>query len=230
MSQIFHPAFNTIARASIFGFVFIISGVAWLGYGLQKSPYFTREGVTRDQPVPFSHQHHVGGLGIDCRYCHVSVEDSSFAGIPPTETCMTCHSKVWTNAPILQPVRTSWQQDRPIAGPGGDRTSAPGWVRVNNLPGFVYFNHSIHVNKGVGCATCHGEVDKMPLMHQAASLQMEWCLECHRQPERYLRPREEIFNMKWTPPADQEAEGKKLMELYHVAPADHLTTCYVCHR
>ncbi len=230
MAQIFHPAFNTLARASIFGFLFIAAGLAWLAYGIQKSPYLTGQGIVRTQPVPFSHEHHSRGLGIDCRYCHTSVEQSSFAGIPATETCMTCHSKIWTNADILQPVRTSWQLDRPIAGRGGDKTDAAGWVRVHNLPKIVYFNHSIHVNKGVGCSTCHGEVDKMPLMYQAATLQMEWCLKCHRAPEENLRPRSEIFNMGWKPPADQDKRGKDLIELYHVAPAEHLTTCYVCHR
>lgn len=230
MGQIFHPAFNSIARASIFGFISILAGIAWLGYGVQKSTYLTHQGLTQDQPVPFSHEHHVRGLGIDCRYCHTSVETSGFAGIPATETCMTCHSKIWTNADILQPVRTSWQLDRPIAGPGGDKTTAAGWVRVHNLPQFVYFNHSIHINKGVGCSTCHGRVQDMPLMFQSATLQMEWCLKCHREPEMTLRPRSEIFNMEWTPVTDQKARGKDLAVLYHVAPAEHLQTCYVCHR
>jgi hypothetical protein len=230
MAQIFHPAFNTIAKASIFGALFILAGLAWLAYGIQKSPYLTQQGITREQPVPFSHEHHVKGLGIDCRYCHTSVEDSGFAGIPATETCMTCHSKVWTNAPILQPVRTSWQLDKPIGGPGSDKTVAPGWVRVHNVPHFVYFDHSIHVNKGIGCSTCHGRIQDMPLVHQAASLQMEWCLNCHREPEQFVRPRGEIFNMEWTPPKNQTEMGMKLLDEYHIAPAGHLQTCYVCHR
>jgi hypothetical protein len=230
MAQIFHPAFNTIAKASIFGFLFFLAALAWLAYAVQKSPYLTHQGITRDQPVPFSHEHHVKGLGIDCRYCHTSVEESSFAGIPPTETCMTCHSKVWTNAPVLQPIRTSWALNKPLAGPGGDKTVAPGWVRVHNVPQFVYFNHSIHIAKGVGCSTCHGNVQDMPLVYQAASLQMEWCLQCHREPEKFLRPRSEVFNMEWEPPANQIEEGKRLMDLYKVAPAEHLQTCYVCHR
>ena len=230
MAQIFHPAFNTIARASIFGFLFILAGFAWLAYGVQKSPYLTQQGITKEQPVPFSHEHHVRGLGLDCRYCHTSVEDSSFAGIPATETCMTCHSKVWTNAAILQPVRTSWALNRPITSSSGDKAVDGGWARVHNLPHFVYFNHSIHVNKGVGCSTCHGKVQEMPLMYQSATLQMEWCLKCHRAPEQVLRPREEVFNMEWKAPSDQESKGTELMKLYHVAPAEHLTTCYVCHR
>jgi ferredoxin len=230
MAQLFHPAANTVARASI-GFIAILAGfIGWLGYEAQGSPYVTRQGVVRDQPVPFSHEHHVRGLGLDCRYCHTSVENSSFAGIPPTETCMTCHSKVWTNANLLQPIRDSWQTNQPIGGYGGDRQDAAGWVRVHHLPDFVYFNHSIHVNKGVGCSTCHGRVDEMPLMYQHASLQMEWCLDCHRDPAKNLRPRDQIFNMGWEPPADQDIKGKELAELYHVAPVEHLQTCYVCHR
>jgi hypothetical protein len=230
MAQLFHPAANTVARASI-GFIAILAGfIGWLGYEAQGSPYVTRQGIVRDQPVPFSHEHHVRGLGLDCRYCHTSVENSSFAGIPPTETCMTCHSKVWTNANLLQPIRDSWQTNQPIRGYGGDRQDAAGWVRVHHLPDFVYFNHSIHVNKGVGCSTCHGRVDEMPLMYQNASLQMEWCLDCHRDPNKNLRPRDQIFNMEWEPPADQAEKGKKLAELYHVAPLEHLQTCYVCHR
>src|SRR5256885_9091005 len=151
MSQIFHRSANTMARVSIFGAVFFVAGLLALFAEVNRSPWMTQVHTARDQPIQFSHERHVAGNGIDCRYCHTSVEESGFAGIPPTETCMTCHSKVWTNAPILQPVRTSWALNQPIAGPGGDKTSAPGWVRVHNLPQFVYFNHSIHVNKGVGC-------------------------------------------------------------------------------
>src|SRR5437870_5010110 len=218
MAQIFHPAFNTIAKASIFGAVFIIAIIGWLGYAFQKSPYFTEAGVIRAQPVPFSHEHHVTGLGIHCRYCHTSVETSAFAGIPPTKTCMTCHSQIWTNAQMLQTVRDSWQNDRPLI-----------WTRVHDLPDFVYFNHSIHVAKGIGCSTCHGPVDKMPLMYQFATLQMEWCLNCHRNPEKYIRPKEEVFNMNYQPPGDQLALGRKLVEEYHVRTSQ-LTNCAVCHR
>src|SRR3954462_9919179 len=178
MPQIFKRTTNAISRLTIFGGVFVVAAVAWGWASVVYSPFVTSERIPLDQPVPFSHEHHVGGLGIDCRYCHTSVEKSSFAGIPPTKTCMTCHSQVWTDAPILQPVRESWNVNRPIR-----------WNRVHNLPDFVYFNHSIHVAKGVGCSTCHGPVDKMPLMFQANSLQMEWCLNCHRAPEKFLRPK-----------------------------------------
>jgi hypothetical protein len=158
-------------------------------------------------------------MGIDCRYCHTSVERSSFAGIPPTSTCMNCHSQIWNTAPILEPVRASFREGRHLE-----------WVRVNDLPDFVYFNHQIHVRQGVGCATCHGQVDQMPLMVQAAPLLMEWCLDCHRAPEQYLRPRSEVFNMLYQPPADQLTLGRQLKAEYNVASVEHLTSCSVCHR
>jgi hypothetical protein len=218
MSQIFHPAMNTVAKATIFGAVFFAGLAGYIVYEVSRSPHMTNVGVARKQPVPFSHEHHVTGLGIDCRYCHTSVTQSSFAGIPPTKTCMTCHSQVWTNAEILQPVRDSWSQDKPLQ-----------WTRVHDLPDYVYFNHSIHVAKGVGCSTCHGPVDKMPLMFQNASLQMEWCLQCHREPEKFLRPKDKVFDMKYQVPADQLALGTKLVEDYHVRKGQ-LTNCAICHR
>src|SRR5688500_15424206 len=193
MSQIFHPSMNTVAKASIFGAVFIIAGVAWVIGGVVRSPYMTRQDQVRSQPVQFSHEHHVSGLGIDCRYCHTSVETSGFAGIPPTKTCMTCHSQIWTNAQLLQPVRDSWNNDKPLE-----------WTRVHDLPDYVYFDHSIHVAKGIGCSSCHGRVDQMPLTFQAASLQMEWCLACHREPEKHIRPKDQIFNMKYEHPGNQK--------------------------
>jgi hypothetical protein len=218
MAQIFHPSMNTVAKATIFGAVFLLGGLGWVGYTVEKSPYNTDAGIPRNQPVPFSHEHHVRGLGIDCRYCHTSVEDSSFAGIPPTKTCMTCHSQIWSNAEMLRPVRQSWASNQPIQ-----------WSRVHNLPDFVYFNHGVHVNKGVGCSTCHGEVDRMPLMWQQASLQMAWCLDCHRAPEQFLRPRDQVFNMHWTAPSNQLEEGRKLIEKYGVKTGE-LTNCSICHR
>ena len=185
MSQIFHRSTNTLSRATIFGAVFVIAILGWVLYAVQGSPFITYAGVRKPQPVPFSHQHHVTGLGIDCRYCHTSVETSSFAGIPPTKTCMNCHSQIWTNAQLLEPVRASYKSGESLQ-----------WTRVNQLPDFVYFNHSIHINKGVGCNTCHGPVDQMPLMYQQESLQMEWCLSCHRAPQNNLRPRDQVFNME----------------------------------
>src|SRR5579872_7008550 len=178
MPQIFDRSSNALARMTL-----ILTGLIVIALGLtldalQRSPWVTRQGQRASQPVPFSHKHHVQGLGIDCRYCHTSVETSSFAGIPPTKTCMNCHSQIWTNANLLEPVRASYRSGESLQ-----------WTRVNQLPDFVYFNHSIHINKGVGCNTCHGPVDQMPLMYQQESLQMEWCLSCHRAPEKVLRPR-----------------------------------------
>ena len=231
--QIFHRSTNTISRASIYGAVFIVAGLGWAMNQLQRSPYITYAGVVKPQPVPFSHQHHVTGLGIDCRYCHTSVEQSSFAGIPPTKTCMNCHSQIWTNASMLEPVRASYRSGQSLQ-----------WTRVNQLPDFVFFNHSIHINKGVGCNTCHGPIDQMPLTYQYASLQMEWCLDCHRAPAKYLRPRSEVFNMRYQQPAadhpvqdengqtytDQISLGKALIAEHKLRSERDITSCDTCHR
>jgi hypothetical protein len=220
MAQIFHPSMNTISKVSIFGAVFFIAGLAWAWAMLIRSPYVTEAGIVREQPVPFSHKHHVSGLGIDCRYCHTTVEKSAFAGIPPTKTCMTCHSQIWTNAAALEPVRESFRTDQSLA-----------WTRVHDLPGFAYFDHSIHIAKGIGCSTCHGRVDLMPLTWREHSLDMEWCLDCHRQPERYVREREKIYEMTWQPPANQLERGRKLLEEYKVnRTGERMTDCYICHR
>lgn len=216
MAQIFHPSTNTFSRVSIFGAVFMVGAFLWLVVAVNRAPYVTRVGVARAQPVPFSHKHHVQGLGVDCRYCHTSVEDTAFAGLPPTKTCMTCHAQIWSDSPMLEPVRSSFRTGRAIV-----------WTRVHDLPDFVYFDHSIHVKKGMGCATCHGQVDAMPLMWQTQSLHMEWCLECHRAPERFVRPRAEVFNMSWEPPDDHGALGQKLAQEYHI---QKLTQCSTCHR
>src|SRR3982751_5715666 len=189
MPQIFHPAMNHVAKATIFGAVFILAAAGWIASAVDRSPYSTDAGVIRAQPVPFSHEHRVRGLGIDCRYCHTSVETSAFAGMPATKTCMTCHSQIWTNAALLEPVRSSWRDNRPIQ-----------WTRVHDVPDFVQFNHGIHVQKGIGCFECHGNVAGMPLMWKANSLQMEWCLDCHRAPEKHIRPRDQVFNIApWDP-------------------------------
>ena len=216
MSQIFHRSANTIARVSIFGAVFIIAGLLGLSDEVNRSPWITQARVAREQPIQFSHERHVAGNGLDCRYCHTSVEDSSFAGIPPTRTCMNCHSQIFSASPYLEPVRESFRSDRAIQ-----------WTRVHDLPDFVYFDHSIHVNKGVGCTTCHGQVDRMPLMWQEKSLQMEWCLDCHRQPERYVRPRSAVFSVDYVPPANQLELGARLVADYHI---QKLTSCSTCHR
>ena len=221
MAQVFHPVMNTVAKASIFGAVFIVAFVTWAAAQWYVSPYFTQVNVPREQPLQFSHEHHVSGLGIDCRYCHGSVEESSFAGIPSTKTCMSCHSQVWTSAPMLEPVRASWRTGQPIR-----------WTRVHDLPDYSYFDHSIHVAKGVGCASCHGDVQNMALMFKANTLHMSWCLDCHREPEKFVRPRDEVFNMDWHPPVDvkQEQLGKELVREYGIRDAVQLSNCSICHR
>ena len=216
MAQIFQRSTNTIARVSIYGAVIFI---ALLGYAVDvvnKTSYVTEVNTARPQPVPFSHKHHVGELGLDCRYCHSSVEVSSSAGMPATETCMTCHSQIWTNSSMLEPVRASYSSAKPIS-----------WTRVNAVPDFVYFNHSIHVAKGVGCTTCHGPVAEMNITWRGQTLYMRWCLECHNAPEKYLRPRSEVFNAFYQPPSDQLALGRRLVKEYKV---QNLTNCTTCHR
>jgi hypothetical protein len=190
MAQIFDRSSNALARASLAlsGLIVIVLGVTL--NELQRSPWVTRQGQRPDQPVPFSHKHHVQGLGIQCQYCHTTVEESSYAGIPPTKTCINCHAQIWTNAQLLEPVRESWATGKSLP-----------WIKVHDLPDFVYFSHEIHVHKGVGCASCHGRVDQMPLMYAENTLQMEWCLDCHRNPAKNLRPTSEIYNMAWEKPS-----------------------------
>lgn len=216
MAQIFHPSTNTISKVSIFGGVFIVGGLLWLMGALNRSPYVTQANVVREQPVPFGHKHHVAGLGLDCRYCHTSVEDAAFAGIPSTKVCMTCHSQIWTEAPMLEPVRESWRTDSSIP-----------WTRVHDLPDFAYFDHSLHLAKGIGCSSCHGPVDQMPLMWRDNTLNMEWCLACHREPEKFVRPRESVFDSNYVPAEPQEQLGARLVEEYHIKGR---TNCSACHR
>jgi len=181
------------------------------------SPWTTRQMTPLEQPVPFSHKHHVYGIGLDCRYCHTTAETSAFAGVPPTEACMTCHSQIWKDSPTLAPVRNSYYQNTPLR-----------WNRANRTPDFVFFNHSIHVAKGIGCVTCHGQLDQMPLTWESHVLYMKWCLDCHRAPEQYIRPREEVFNLNWSA-TNQLVLGKKLVTEYHVQ-TQQLTDCSMCHR
>jgi hypothetical protein len=218
MPQIFGPAANSVARVVLLSILIVPFLAIAVGYAVMRSQYVTEASITRDQPVPFSHEHHVTGLGLDCRYCHSSVERSAVAGVPPTETCMTCHSQLYTQAKMLEPVRTSLAENRPIH-----------WQRVNVLPDYVYFDHSIHVAKGVGCTTCHGPVGSMALMRQAQSLTMGWCLNCHRDPTPYLRERSDVFDPEWKPPAQQAEDGKKRLIAYLI-DNKHLTDCSTCHR
>lgn len=240
MRQLFPRSANDYARMSLVLILLLLGGIAWGGALIHKSGYRTGEGLFLHQPIPFSHEHHVRGLGIDCRYCHTSVEVSSSAGMPPTATCMNCHKQIWTNAELLEPVRTSWRTGEPIQ-----------WERVHDLPDYVYFNHAVHVKKGVGCSECHGDVSAMPLMQQVESLDMQWCLDCHFNPEENLRPRDKVFDTTYDPhrpgaedlrlvgleppdPSDPHAEPvdlaeyqSRLAEMYDV---QSLTSCSVCHR
>src|SRR5690348_10584603 len=218
MAQIFARNANVHSKVIIVGFVVVVCGAGWATSAIFWSPYTTYVDVPFEQPVPFSHKHHVGDDGIDCRYCHTSVEQSAFAGIPPTHTCMTCHSQLFTQQPMLAPVVQSLASGEPLS-----------WNRVHDLPGFVYFNHGIHIAKGVGCATCHGPVDRMPLTWRVAPLEMQWCLDCHRTPEKYLRPVEHVFDMEWKPAEDQLALGRRLVAEYHIHKST-LTDCSTCHR
>jgi Cytochrome c7 and related cytochrome c len=218
MAQIFAPSADTVFR---FALLALVGGVAMailaVG-GVVRSDYFHNVGVAPAQPVPFSHKHHSGELGIDCRYCHLGVEQTSNAGIPPTYTCMTCHSEIWTGARMLEPVRESLASNQPLR-----------WGRVNALPDYVYFNHGIHIQKGVGCTECHGRIDEMQLTYPVKAFRMDFCLNCHRNPDPYLRPRSEIFNMAWSPPSDQAARGAELRSAYHIETG-RLSDCSICHR
>ena len=216
MSQIFRRSANAIAHFSLVGALLVVATLGWVILLLMRSDYVTGANTNITQPIQFSHMHHAGGMGIDCRYCHTSVEQSSFANIPPTKTCMNCHSQIFNDQAILEPVRESFRSGASLE-----------WVRVHDLPDFVYFNHSIHIKKGMGCETCHGRVDQMPLMLQKNSLQMDWCLNCHRNPENYVRPRSEIFTMGYQPAEPQSILGPRLVKQYAIKGN---TSCSTCHR
>lgn len=232
MGQLFNPGANSIARFSLLAVLVVAVGSLWFFEMMQRSTWYSARGIVRAQPVPFSHEHHVGGLGLDCRYCHTSVEESSFAGMPPTKTCMNCHAQMWSNTEMLKPVRESYRSGKPLH-----------WTRVNDLPDYVYFDHSIHIHKGIGCNDCHGQVDRMPMMYAAATLQMEWCLNCHRAPEKFLRPRDQVFNMRYQQPTtrypvvvndktftNQATLGSYLRTQYAVRTPQDITSCDTCHR
>ena len=217
MAAIFPPWSNLAAKLVFLGFAGLaVGGVAWW-WIWPRMDYRRHTAWTVQQPVPFSHQHHVAGLGLDCRFCHTGVENAGNAGMPPTYTCMTCHSQIWTNAGILAPVRQSLGNGTPII-----------WHRVTDLPDYVYFNHAIHIAKGVGCASCHGDVASMPLMEKAKTMTMGFCLNCHRDPAPNLRPRDEIFNTEWHRGKDTPSPDA-LMAQYHIGNRN-LTDCSICHR
>ena len=216
MSQLFPRSANAVARFTLVGLLLVVGLLGWIVVTLMRSDFVTGANINVVQPVQFSHLHHVGGIGLDCRYCHTSVEVAASATIPPTQTCMNCHSQIWAQSPYLEPVRASYQTGESLE-----------WIRVHDLPDYVYFNHSIHVKKGVGCETCHGRVDRMPGIYQASSLQMEWCLDCHRAPEKYVRPRAAVFTMGYEPAGDQLEIGRQLVREYNI---QSLTSCSTCHR
>ena len=219
MSQVFPKSANPWSKASLIFLIFLVVLVGWTILTLQRSDFVTTANEYIEQPVQFSHQHHAGGIGIECRYCHTSVEVSPSAGIPPTKTCINCHSQIWNTAPYLEPVRASYRDNTPL-----------NWIRVHDLPDFVYFNHSIHIRKCVGCETCHGRVDRMPLIRQVQSLQMEWCLDCHRDPSRFVRPLDAITTMGYQPATAQSELGPRLVRDYKIAGVEELTSCSICHR
>jgi hypothetical protein len=216
MAQVFPRYTNTLSRVTAVAAIVLVFAGLWLWSRVQRSPYTTDVRIAKTQPVPFSHKHHAGDMGIDCRYCHTSVEKSAFAGIPPTETCMNCHRQIWSDSPMLEPVRESYRTGTPIE-----------WVRVHDLPDFVYFNHSIHVDKGIGCVSCHGRVDRMPLTWSVEVLTMGWCLDCHRHPEPHLRPPNAVFDMNWQPETREALAGDSLAAAQHVQT---LQSCSYCHR
>jgi hypothetical protein len=216
MSALFTPRANAVFKAVL---VVLVGGAAGTVGALMlyaRIPYGTGEQEQVQQPVQFDHRHHVVDDLIDCRYCHQTVDRAPSAGIPSTEVCLNCHAQVWNKSPLLDVVRASSFSGQAIQ-----------WVRVHRLPDFAYFNHAIHVNKGVGCVECHGRVDQMAAIEQVAPLTMGWCLDCHRDPFPRLRPLEEVTNMAWEPPADREALGRELAKKYDVKPR---TSCYTCHR
>ena len=217
--QLFAPGADAVFRLALLVGVGTVVLLLFVSIGLSRSDYVTGVGIAREQPVPFSHKHHAGELGIDCRYCHQQVETLATAGLPPTTTCMTCHSQIWTGAEMLAPVRASLADHKPLV-----------WARVNRLPDYVYFDHSIHVTKGVGCSSCHGAVDAMQLTYKDKPFTMDFCLTCHRNPERFVRPQPQVWNMTWSPPADQAALGAELVARYHISGAGRLTDCSICHR
>jgi hypothetical protein len=219
MPPIFPPRSNTFARISLLGTLILLGAVVGLAVLYVHSPAVNKVGVDVPQPVDFPHGFHVAAVGLDCRYCHETVDTSSFAGMPPTQTCMSCHSQIRLDSALLQPVRDSWETGEPIA-----------WNRVNSLPDYTYFNHSIHVNKGMGCETCHGRTDEQRTAVKAETFYMAWCLECHRQPEKYVRPLDQVYTMGFSLGENQEAIGASLVREYNIRPASVLTDCSICHR
>ena len=219
MAQIFAPRSTALFRFAIMLLTVGAVGAFFTAETVSRAHYVTGKDMVATQPVPFSHKHHVGEVGINCLFCHTSVLVSSTAGMPSTGTCMHCHSQLWTHAPMLEPVRHSWATGTPLR-----------WTRVFWLPEYVYFNDSIHIAKGVGCSSCHGRMDRMNLTREAHVFTMDFCINCHTNPAAHLRPQNQIWNMEWQPPADQDKLGPALAAMYHINTSGHLTDCSTCHR
>ena len=219
MQPVFPPRSNLIARLSLLIVPLVLAIVVGAAVWYTHSPAFNKVGVEVPQPVPFQHSWHIGVVKLDCRYCHYTVDKSSFASIPPTETCMSCHSMVKTDSEKLKVVRDSWETGVPIT-----------WNRVNNVPDFVYFQHDIHVNKGVGCETCHGRMDQVGTAVKAEAMYMAWCIDCHREPEKFIRPVDQVYTMGYTPKEDQKTLGARLVKEYNLLPVTQLMNCSTCHR
>lgn len=217
MTQLFSPLADFVFRICLLvavSSVLFFGVVAWAWW---RSPWADGRGIVVDQPVPFSHEHHASELGLDCRYCHRGVEQSAFAGMPTTHTCMTCHSQLWTDAELLLPVRQSLARNEPLR-----------WQRVHHLPDYVFFDHHVHVANGIGCTSCHGKVGQMPLTMKAEPLSMSWCLDCHRDPSARLRAQNRIFDPVWLP--DREHPDAKLLARYGIDKPSRLVQCSICHR
>jgi hypothetical protein len=215
MSAVFSQGAVLVVRLAVLGLLAACIAVVLLF--VWRARAYEQLGEPIAQPIPFSHKHHVGDDGLDCRYCHTTVETSAFAGLPSTTICLTCHSQLFAKADVLAPLRQSAASGRPIA-----------WNRVHTLPDFVYFNHAIHVAKGVACRECHGRIDQMPMTWRTAPLEMEWCLDCHRDPGPHLHPKDEVFSMTAAPPAS--AETARLVAAAHLQSTRRLTDCSTCHR
>lgn len=214
MPQIFHPSVNTISRVSVFGAVVLVIGTFGVAAVIVRSPYVTEVGVVKSQPIPFSHKHHVGDAGIDCRYCHRTVETEASAGMPTTEVCIGCHSQLWADSEMLAPVHESWKTQKPL-----------NWVRVHDLPDFVYFHHGIHTSKGINCKACHGDVAEMPLTWRTSTLHMEWCLDCHRHPDEHIPSNGTAIALGVV-----SGDSEIIAQTNHDGPQPGPTHCSACHR
>lgn len=220
MSQLFQPRADAIFRFALWTAALGALATIVTIESLSHSAWLTGRGIVEAQPTEFSHQHHAGELGIDCRYCHTTVETAATAGMPPSYTCMTCHSQVWTGARMLAPVRESFATNTPLR-----------WTRVGRLPEYVYFDHSVHIHNGVGCSSCHGDMThNMQMTFQRNAFSMAFCVDCHRNPQNYLRPPDRIFDMGWQPEGNQAEIGKALIKRYHINMSGLLTDCSTCHR